>query len=82
MFQDSPNAQPPALAEDHAHRALDGIEKIRFPANVAKQWAAEAEMQSSAHEVLGLAVEGGQPSIAISELQLPFNSSPPMDRDI
>jgi tetratricopeptide (TPR) repeat protein len=82
MFQDSPNAQLPALAEDYAHRALDGIEKTKPPRQTSlEQWAAQKKrMQSSADEVLGLvALKRGQPSIAISELQLSIQLSPPPD---
>jgi len=82
IFQDPPDARMPALAEDYAHRALEGIEKTKPPRQTSlEQWAAQKQqMQSSAHEVLGLvALKRGQTSIAISELQLSIQLSPPPD---
>lgn len=73
MFQDPSDTQLPILAEEYAHRALDGIEKIKLPRQMPlEQWLVQKkEMQSSAHQVLGLvALKRRQPSAAISELQL------------
>jgi tetratricopeptide (TPR) repeat protein len=82
IFQDPPDAQLTALAEDYAHRALEGIEKTKPPRQTPlEQWTAQKQrMQSDAHEVLGLvALKRGQPVIAISELQLSIQLSPPPD---
>ncbi len=82
IFQGPPAAHLPALAEDYAHRALEGIEKTKPPRQTSlEQWAAQKQrMQSGAHEVLGLvALKRGQPSVATSELQQSIQLSPPPD---
>jgi tetratricopeptide (TPR) repeat protein len=66
-------AQLLSQAESYAHRALDGVEKVRVPHEVSiEQWRArKREMQSEAHGVLGVvALQRGQFQPAVSELEL------------
>jgi tetratricopeptide (TPR) repeat protein len=70
-----------AQAETYAHRALDGIDKIRVPRELSiEQWnVRKHEMQSDAHGVLGVvAFQRGQFQLAVSELEMAISlASPP-----
>jgi tetratricopeptide (TPR) repeat protein len=62
-----------AQAESYAHRALDGVDKIRVPRELSiEQWnIRKHEMQSEAHGVLGVvAFQRGQFPLAIGELDM------------
>jgi tetratricopeptide (TPR) repeat protein len=66
-------AQLLSQAESYAHRALDGVEKIRVPHELSiEQWnARKREMQSGAHGVLGVvALQRGQFQPAVNELEV------------
>jgi tetratricopeptide (TPR) repeat protein len=68
-----------AQAETYAHRALDGIDKIKVPRELSiEQWnIREHEMQSDAHGVLGVvAFQRGQFQLAISELEAAIGIAP------
>jgi tetratricopeptide (TPR) repeat protein len=72
-------AQLLAQAESYANRALQGIEKTRLPHKVSlEHWTIEKrEMQSQAHEVLGMvAFQRGQAPAAIAEFQTAISLSP------
>lgn len=69
-------------AEDYAHRALELIDKTRIPHSVSLQdWLLKKrQMQSKAHEVLGVvAFQRGQSQSAIRELQTAVLFSPEAD---
>lgn len=66
-------------AESYAHRALDGIAKIRVPREFSiEQWnTRKHEMQSEAHGALGVvAFQRGQFAHAISELEMGISLAP------
>jgi tetratricopeptide (TPR) repeat protein len=66
-------------AESYAHRALDGIDKIRVPRELSiEQWnTRKHEMQSEAHGVLGVvAFQRGQFEPAVSELNTAISLAP------
>src|SRR5882724_9554094 len=66
-------------AEAYAHRALDGIDKIKIPRELSiEQWnIRKHEMQSDAHGVLGVvAFQRGQFQPAISELEMAISIAP------
>jgi tetratricopeptide (TPR) repeat protein len=66
-------------AESYAHRALDGIDKIKVPRELSiEQWnIRKHEMQSDAHGVLGVvAFQGAQFQLAISELEIAITLAP------
>jgi tetratricopeptide (TPR) repeat protein len=68
-----------AQAESYAHRALAGIEKTRLPHKVTlEHWNLDKhQMQSQAHEVLGLvALQRGQPQAAIPEFETAISLAP------
>jgi tetratricopeptide (TPR) repeat protein len=68
-------------AESYAHRALDGVGKIRAPRQLSmEQWnIRKKEMQSEAHGVLGVvALQRGEFQSAASQLEMAISlSSPP-----
>jgi len=66
-------------AEECAHRALEGIEKTQVPHKIPPEhWERQKqEMQSEAHEVLGIvALKRGQSKTAVEELQTAVHLSP------
>src|SRR5258707_403083 len=66
-------------AESYAHRALDGIDKIKVPRELSiQQWnIRKHEMQSEAHGVIGVvAFQRGQFPLAISELEMAISLAP------
>ena len=68
----SDRAQLLSQAESYAHRALDGVNKIRAPHELSiEQWNVRKRgMQSEAHGVLGVvALQRGQFQTAVSELE-------------
>jgi tetratricopeptide (TPR) repeat protein len=72
-------AQLLSQAESYAHRALDGIDKIRVPRELSiEQWSfRKHEMQSEAHGVLGaVAYQRGQLQQAMGELEMAINLAP------
>jgi tetratricopeptide (TPR) repeat protein len=69
----SDRAQLLSQAESYAHRALDGVNKIRVPHELSiEQWnVRKRQMQSEAHGVLGVvALQRGQFQTAVSELEM------------
>lgn len=68
-----------AQAEEYAHRALQAIEKTRIPRQIpVDHWELEKkEMQSEAHDVLGvIALRRGQSETAVKEFQMAVHLAP------